>query len=146
MVAAWEKGTCCPSCGQFVKVYRRKLNSAMAVALISVYRYFEQPSADEWLHVAKHLVSRKIQRSDEAKLVYWDLLRPLSAERPDGSKRNGFYKITEKGRQFVRGEINVPAYVNVFNQTVYGFSDETTSIVEALGSRFNYAELMGKTQ
>ena len=38
--ANYEKGCDCPTCGQFVKLYKRKLNSGMAKTLIILEQYF----------------------------------------------------------------------------------------------------------
>jgi hypothetical protein len=129
----------------------------MARILIHIHRYFEQPNADEWLHVPRYLASKGVVEpgGDVGKLAHWGLLDALSGERPDGCKHNGFYKITPLGIQFVRREVQVPKYIFLYNQTVYGFSNgsdrpmdlevkrEMTDIREALGRKFNYAELMG---
>lgn len=151
MAAASKGGTECPCCGQFVKLYRRRLNNALAHALILMVN--RPKTSDPWFHVPTYLASQTatatIRGGDWAKLTYWDLIEPLAAERRDGSKRSGFYKVTDKGYQFARGRITVPKYAYVYNSTLYGFSDgdkypmQTTTIREALGAKFNYAELMG---
>jgi len=143
-----ERGTICPCCGQFVKLYKRKLNSAMAHALIRIHKHFRRNPDLNWLHVPDFLRDHKIARADEAKLVLWGLLQGSGEMREDGSKRSGFYKLTDLGQRFVMREERVPKYVYIYNQTVYGFSDgshwprELTDVGDALGDHFNYAELM----
>lgn len=147
-----EEGTVCPACEQFVKLYKRKLYSTMALALVRVYKYFTSPNASEWLHLPKYLASTtdawRFAGGDEAKLVYWGFLEALGGAREDDSRRNGFYKITENGVKFIKGEIVVPKYTYIYNQDVWGQSDgtffprEMTDIHEAFGSRFSYRDLM----
>jgi hypothetical protein len=135
-------GVDCPCCGQLVKIYKRKLNSSMARALMLIYQYFQRPDAEEWLHVPSLLAENDQNRSDEAKLQHWGLITQMQGKRADGSKRVGYYKMTDHGKQFVLGEVRVPQHALLFNQKFFGFSFETTNIYEALGDKFNYDELM----
>ena len=142
---AWREGIDCPCCGQFVKLYRRKVTSSMARGLISVYHYFERPNAEEWLHVPGFLKSSTLC-GDFSKLRHWELveLQPFQ-EREDGSKRAGYYRITEVGREYVRGEILIDKYRYEYNGQVRKVTDADTtqaSIKDALGSKFDYRELM----
>lgn len=145
-----EKGAICPCCDQYVKIYKRKLNSSMACGLVYVYNYFRSPEALPWLHLPGFFTEKKICSSNDGGLLrHWELIEPMVSERKDGSWRNGHYKITSKGVAFVKGEISVPKYVYIYSQNVLGFSDgdkypkEDTTIQDSLGENFNYRELMG---
>lgn len=143
VIAGRERGMICPCCDQFIKVYNRKLNSAMAYSLILIHRYFQRPDAEEWLHVERYLKPRpQIDCHDFPKLRFWNLLKAMQGTRDDGSKRMGFYKITDLGIRFAQNQSRLPKRAAIVIDTAIGFSDETTNIVEALGSRFNYLELM----
>lgn len=139
-------GVTCPTCGQLCKLYKRKLNSTMALALILIYQFFKTHPHADWLHVAAFLVKVKrdssIAGGDVVKLRYWGLLERAHGERDDGSDRVGRYKITAVGKQFVEGRIAVPRYVYLYNQLLLRLSEEMTTIREALSDRFNYDELM----
>lgn len=143
-----EKGGECPCCDQYVKIYRRNLNSGMANVLLRVHRYFLRHPDHEWLHVSKFLAEHKIQRADEAKLCFWGLLIKQGGERKDGSKRNGFYRISEKGIEFAEGRLAVPKYVWLLNNKVLGFSNgvdypqATVTVQDALSDQFDYREIM----
>ena len=138
-------GTGCPCCGQFVKLYRRKITSSMAQGLISVYHYFKRPDAAEWLQVPSFLKSSTLC-GDFSKLRYWDLVEPMpKQERPDGSKRAGYYRITEAGIAYAEGA-TIDQYRYEYNghrRTIDDPDLTQHSIKDALGSKFNYAELMG---
>lgn len=145
-------GVVCPCCDRFLKIYRRNLNSGMAHVLLRVYRFFQQHKEQGWLHVSHFLREHKIQRADEAKLCHWELLERRSGSRTDGSKRNGFYRLTEKGRAFCEMQIRVPKYVFLQNNKTLGYSDGkyvgvpvTVNIQEAMGDRFDYREVMSWT-
>jgi hypothetical protein len=141
-----KKGAVCPCCEQGAKIYQRKLSSSMAAALILIRRAFRKQS--DWLHVPEYLTEVAangaiIRGGDWAKLVHWGLLEAKDDEkRKDGSRRVGFYKITQLGIDFVEGRVRVPRYVYIYAQKRVGVSDKTTSVQEALGDRFNYGEMM----
>jgi len=145
----WLEGASCPVCNQYVKLYHRKITSSMAYGLILVYRYFRIHPEAEFVHVSDYLNTLEIDGAirntgDITKLRYWGLIDSDKTVREDGSKRSGFWTITEKGKQFVRGEITVPSHVKIFNNKYFGFTGEHITIREALQNKFNYDELMNQ--
>lgn len=140
-----EKGTSCPCCGQFVKLYKRPLTSSMAYGLILMYKL-----KLEWIHIEDYFKSLphlpSSIRGDVAKLKYWGLLEARMGLRPDGSKRNGYYRVTPKGKEFVEGKTVVPSHVKLYNNKFLGFDNDYVSIKQSLGKKFNYGELMGYVQ
>ena len=142
-------GASCPCCNQFVKRYKRKLNSSMAHALILIYKYFDNHDMN-WLHVPSYLSqissSATVRGGDWSKLRYWGMIEAESAVRSDGSERVGNYRITNLGKRFVRREVRVLKFVFLYNgDVVAGDGDDTRIYIdEALGEKFNYNELMGK--
>ena len=140
------KGAQCPCCHQRVQFYKRTLTSTMAYTLIILERHFRTNS--DWLHVPKYLsavgAKEASRGGDYAKLRDWGLIEPKPGKRDDDSSRTGYWKITERGRAFVRGEIRVHKIIEMYNQkpTGRGVSDETVSIQEALGVNFDYSKLM----
>lgn len=142
-------GCHCPTCGQHAKLYKRPINSTMALALCLIYQHFKKHPHHVWLHIAQFLIQVKrdstIAGGDVVKLRYWGLLERAVGERDDGSNRVGTYRITELGKNFVEGKIAVPKYVFLYNQRLFRLSEEMTTIHGALGTRFNYAQLMEAT-
>lgn len=141
-----KTGAVCPLCRQLVKLYSREITSSMAYVLILLHRHFQ--SDKNWLHVPSFLtnvstVGAAVRGGDWAKLRYWDLIEEKpKTERKDGSKRAGFYRMTEKGHQFVRGETKVPRAVLLYADKFLGFDEGEVSIQECLGKEFDYADLM----
>lgn len=136
------KGVVCPCCEHMVRVYKRPLNASMAQSLIAIFHYF-QDNAD-WLHAPSYLKNLKLNgNNDVGLLVHWGLLEAKEGERADGCRHNGFYKITDKGRAFVNEGLVIPRHVFLTNATFLGLSEETTTIRDALGEKFNFDELMG---
>jgi len=137
--AQWETGSDCPCCGQRVQLYRRKLNSSMAYALLLVVR----DTTGDWLHVPTHKDLARLG-GDFAKLRFWRLIEERSETNDaSGGPHAGYWRVTFRGRLFARGCIAVPRYVFVYNKRVRRVGDKLTTITDALGDRFSYPELMG---
>jgi hypothetical protein len=135
-----SKGYICECCGQFVKAYTRKLNVSMALVLILMFR---SGKTGYW-HIEKWLkeIGKPELRADYHKLRFWGLIEAKSGEREDGSKRNGYYKITGRGIAFADGKITVQESVVIFNNKFRNFEGEEIDIRMALRNKFNYDELM----
>lgn len=138
-----EKGVHCPCCGQFCKLYRRKIHSAMAAGLCWIYQYYlKHPTAD-WIHLSEFFVRLGRDSSDTAKLRHWGLLEAKGGVRDDGSDRVGYYRITELGQHFVEERVAVPKYIWIHNQQVWGVDGTKTIMIrDALGEKFRYDDLM----
>jgi hypothetical protein len=50
--------------------------------------------------------------------------------------------VTRLGARFVRGEIRIAKYARVYNGRCLGLEGEPVDIRDALGTQFNYSELM----
>lgn len=142
----WEKGTDCPACGQLVKKYVRKLNSGMARGLIVAYR-IDQEKGQDWFHISELLTKKIAAGANELqKLRFWKLVEQKTHNDDPDKKHSGFWRLTERGRLFVTNGVLVPRCITMYNQKFLGYEDENDliSIREALGSKFNYRELMGE--
>jgi hypothetical protein len=115
-------------------VYRRKLNSRMARAAIRIYR---SHGIDGWVH----LPSVAGDGCEGGKLRYWGLLIEEPELREDGG-RSGWWRLTSPGLQFVRREMRVPKYARIYDSRCLGLVGEPVDIVDCLGEKFDYRELM----
>ena len=147
--AKLDDGAHCGVCLQYAKRYRRPLTSAMAYALVIVSRA-QMRSQDEFVHVENLLKNTpgipSSLRGDFAKLVHWGLVAPAWGKRTDGSKRNGFYKVTPAGYDWVHGRIAIPSHVVIYNNRREGHEGEPIDIRGALGKQFDYNEIMHDQQ
>lgn len=133
-----DEGHTCPLCKQFAKVYRRKINSTQARALIIIHRQ----CGTDWAYLPSLRMALAPHHSnEEPKLRYWGLLEERPINRGDGG-RAGEWRVTELGQRFVKGEVTVQKYARIYNGHCLGFVGERISIREALGDKFNYDELM----
>lgn len=130
-----DEGTSCPVCGQHAKVYKRKLNSGMARSLILMY----QAGGLDWIHVPTTVGSRS---REEGKLRYWGLVEEETERREDGG-RAGYWRVTPVGELFVNGVSTVYSHARIYDGRCLGLQGDQIDIKQALGSKFDYSELMG---
>lgn len=132
------EGTICPCCDQLAKKYQRILLGSMVRSLIDLYH---QQTNVYPIHVTK-IKGASAGGGSFALLRHWGLIK--EAEKTDTVTRtSGFWFITYKGRDFLKANIQVPKYLDTYNGKILGFSDEMISVKDALGNKFDYAELMG---
>lgn len=134
--ALCEEGVECPCCGQLSRLWKRKLNSNMAVFLISLVRAWNANGREPVHHTACSYVGR-----DYPLVARFGLA--CTMENDDDSKRtSGMWEPTSDGVDFVHDRLNVRRYVLIFDNRVIGFTGETIGVREALGDSFNYRELL----
>lgn len=130
-----DVGVECPLCEQFAKVYRRKIHAGMAADLIRVYARKQR----QWHHVRTVLGH---DGGDYAKLQHWGLIVESGERRADGSTRAGWWAITAAGEAYVHNQLTVPKYARLYAGRCLNLTGDLVSVRDALGKRFNYAELM----
>lgn len=131
-----DEGHRCPVCTQNAKVYKRPLNSAMARGLIEMYH---RNGVDEFVHV-----NEIPGHSHElAQASWWGLIEEEKRQRPDGG-RTGWWMLTYLGWQFVLGRATIEKYAHVYDGRVLRFSGDRVDIRAALGTKFDYQDLMSR--
>ena len=111
----------CPCCSQVVKLYPRTITKSMVMALSVIAR--RGPIAPDDIGT---------RGGDYGKLVYWGMILRV----------NKLWRITTQGRLFLSGELHVPKWMLVYNDTVMGASIRHMDVHEAVGERFSFEELM----
>ena len=141
LLAKWNDGCLCPVCGQTVKLYTRKLNHGMTVFLIALYKL--DRSGQKYIHVKDVLGSlgQYTKSLDYSVLEHFGLIRK-KIETTDDKRSSGFWKITLKGTDFVKVKIRILSKVKIYNNKFYGLTGQRVNVVEALGTKFDYKELM----
>ena len=124
-VGVQNDGILCPCCGQFDKIYRRKLNTGMAQALYEFYTVAEKDPV--------HIRNIQVRGGDYAKLQYWGLLADCQF---------GMWQVTDAGEAFLRGIVAVQQYADVYHGQLLQFSGAYTMFATAAGSKFDKTELM----
>ena len=127
----------CPTCGQTVCVRRRPLNAGQARSMVRLYQ-LDPEGTGQFFHLPTQVGSRD---REEGKLRHWGLLEEEHVVRPDGG-RAGYWRLTTKGRRFVRGAIRVPRHALIYNRRCLGLDDtEHVDIHDVLGHPFDLREL-----
>lgn len=136
--------TVCPCCDRPSKVYARSFYSAHARALIGLY----------WLDKKHPNDSFKIGRFADgitkhfAIVKFWGLAIDAQFEPEDnidGQKRTtGLWKITENGRKFIENKLKITEKVILENNHLIAFEGEKIDVQGALGTKFNYQDLMNE--
>lgn len=133
----------CECCGSFVKAYKRSFNGNMAVALLLLYKF----NMRGFVKVEDFLLKNGQKRcGDFSYLTHFGLLEKKVADRKDGSPRNGYYRITPAGIDFAANRTTVAAKFIMAQGKCTGFEGEQINIIQALGKKFDYNQLMGNFQ
>lgn len=145
-----DTGEHCPCCGQFARWYVRKLHSSIAASLIFFYKNFEYNKfthKNDLIAKAKHpWLSSALGGGDFSKAALWGLIEEKPKNPSDRGRTSGYWRLTNRGVDFVCGKTQVQSHVRLYNGKVFGFTGDKVSIIDCLGKRFSYAELMGGGQ
>lgn len=116
-----EKTKRCEHCGASLKIFWRRLTPGLVSALVEAIKYVHGANKNEF-HLQKHLPSlTKTQYNNFQKLRFHALVAKI-----DG--KAGYWLITARGGEFLRGERAVPMRVSTFRNKVVGHSEETVHI------------------
>lgn len=138
-----KPGVECPACTQNVGMMLRPMTDEMARALIAMHL---ADTPDGWVKVQNMTYpdgSPVVRGGDWTKLKHWGFIEGKEAQRADGNPRNGYWRLTDLGRQFLAGTLSVPRRVHIFNDERHGMDGPLITIRDALDSPFHYAEAMG---
>ena len=133
----FKAGASCPCCGKYVKAYKRKLNAGMARALIIIYKLTKNGNS---IHVQDRFTKLGLRATtmDYAYLEKWNLIQSHGT--------NGYWSVTQRGKEFVEDDIDLPDHCLVYNTKVYHWSDKLINIDIALTSEFDIDEIMKITE
>lgn len=117
-----KAGTECPCCGRYAKVYRRSITLSQVKFLARLYNIARKRDPANptgvWVKTGIPEAGREKETlatrgGDYAKLRWapWSLIEEREGERPDGSARVGYWRITERGIEFLLGAVRLPKYV-----------------------------------
>lgn len=116
----------CPCCDQSAKIYPRTISGTMAKQLAILYR------RNGWTYYRDLATDHPSGDKDYGKLHYWGLADG------DGSAN---WRITDLGRQFVEGAVEMPRVAKVYNGEVVGWSDDYVTFADCTDG-FDLATLM----
>lgn len=133
-----KAGINCPCCGRYAKVYKRPIDATTATLLIEAYRRFDLNT----FHI-NELVHEKKPATGFSVLRYWGLVEFSKNPDPFDKHTTGFWKVTERGKRWVKQEVKIPKYRLLFDNTVLGTEGPHIGLFEV--PKFNKEELLNDT-
>ncbi len=136
-----RKGEECPCCRRHARVYRRRLDSGNARALLLLVELHAR--GEQWVSI--HRIVQKLGTSgiDASKLARWGLIEAKPSLSDPAKRTSGMWRPTPAGISFALGRSTVPKFADVYDgKTLRLDATQRVHIREALGKRFDYAALM----
>lgn len=133
--AIYGKGGHCPCCGRFGKVYSRKINSTMAKSLIWLAK------SPDWVDVPNTAPKSIVRSNQLPTLRWWGLVERKPSGDPK-QKHSGIWRVTQSGRDFSNGLINLPQTVNTYAGTPVSFGGPRIKIGQCFKTYYDYQEVM----
>lgn len=136
-VAHEKKGTTCPCCGRLARISKRRIYKRMAKVMLWLSREFERTG--DWVVLKEGPLFRG---GDNAKLALWHLVQTRPKREVEKNKRNsGEWMPTAFGLRFAKGEVKVPKFVYVYNNTILGYSESWVLLSDCLEGDFNLEDI-----
>lgn len=115
----------CPHCGAGMKAFWHTLNPGLVSVLIKCIQFVHEHNQNQF-HLQRDLHLSVNEFSNFTKLRFHALVAKVD-EKP------GYWLITARGGQFLRGEITVPQRVKTFRNKVLDHSTELIHINQLKG-------------
>ena len=140
-IAIEEDGTNCPCCHRWGKINGYQITSTHVRGMIWMLQNF--PEGD-WVDLGK--APPWILRSKSmSTLQHWGLLESKTKGMDEDTRGSGLWRLTPLGRDFVYRQTTMPKHAFVFDNKLLKHSEEHIDVIQALGKKFSYAELMSTT-
>lgn len=121
---------CCPTCGASMVVHRQRISKGLAKLLIQFKSKVVELDRNE-IHLQKDLSLTNNQFGNFQKLRYHGLIAKVYDEETKLHK-TGYWLLTRKGNQFVKGQISTAQSVFTFRNQLVGKSVYCVFISEVL--------------
>ncbi|MFA6118098.1 MAG: hypothetical protein WC729_29195 [Sphingomonas sp.] len=150
----WKDGAICPCCAQPAKVYPWKLIFRTAVGLRDFYRLDRLTPGRYWHRADAMRVSTHPDLYQSGAVVMghrWELLEeksgtPESEAEEEDKFKDGFWRITQLGRDFVEDKVKMPKTLLLYNNKVVGRIDHPlVSFSDSLSVKFSRKQMMGRS-
>ncbi len=146
--AVERRGTECPCCDRWGKIYRTPLGTGMVRSLMAFYSLQVKRGPGEWIFwhdVQTWLIDHGCSlATNYAGLRYWDLIEPRPVNTNPKTKSSGFWRVTSRGRRFVLEEEEVPSHALLYNKRRLRYDGLNIGIKTAAKKEFDYPKLMSE--
>lgn len=138
-------GVDCPVCFQRAKVYPRALTSVAVRALTALYLEHGR-SAGHMPTIAKDRLRDVAHQGGYLVLSqYWGLMVDERSIRTDGG-RAGYWRVTDLGEAFLRGQRTVPKYALIYNGVRLELRGDPVTAASLAGDSFDYQAIMARAE
>lgn len=104
------EGGCCPVCDRFGRIHARPINATMVASLVWLIGAPES-ARKGWVHVPSTAPRFVVKTNQLSALRWWKLAEYLPGY-------SGFWRATETGKAFARGDIPVERKAHIYNADV----------------------------
>jgi hypothetical protein len=142
-----DGGSMCPCCDRMGRLNKYTLNSSMVAALLWMSRTVTLD--DGWVKMGKKAPAWILASKAFSTMKFWGFVEP--APKMDIFERNaigmktktsGHWRVTAKGYEFLKGQLQVPSAAIVYNDELFGWVDESVNFFQAISKQFDYNEMM----
>ncbi len=142
-----KKGANCPCCQGYIKTYSRSINSANAMCLIELYNISEKHGykfyhLNELKELSKKFM-KMVNGGEFARMRHYGFI--VDQPKADGDKKKkttGYWMLTSKGKEFVKGHSKVYKNMLLLNNQVLGYEGDLVTIEDCLTEKFSYQKIM----
>lgn len=135
----------CPTCGQMCGIYKQSLIDNHAVMLIGLYNLSMDREGNPYGAYHQNAYATVGTKSHGFALcAKFGLIGTPSPDEFEDKKYSGRWYLTRLGRQFVEGKAKCPASLEIYNNKIIKFSKKQVSIIDVLGTKFSYKDLMSR--
>lgn len=131
----------CPCCKRFGKYNAFTITQKNAQALVWIYK---NGGVDDWANTAKNAPREFMQAKTFTNMRYWGLIEPHPNDNKE-KKGSGYWRITQKGINYMNGQMRLPKKAFVYNRKLVGFGEQQIYFSECFKERFNFEEVMNTT-
>lgn len=121
----------CPYCGASLKEYWHKLTPLLVNGLVKMKQKIINKNENR-IHLQNDLNLSKTEYNNFQKLRFHGLIAHYKDK--NGKKENGYWLITKRGNEFLKGSLAIPSRVKTFRNHVIDHDDHLVHIADVIGS------------
>lgn len=118
----------CPTCHQQSFIYRHGISKGMVSAL-SKFKKAVLVKGENSVHTRRDMDGTDYELT-KGEYANWTMLRYHGLVAKDDDAGKGYWLLTRRGNQWLKGEVAIPRYVFVLNNEVQGSGPELVSARE----------------
>lgn len=120
----------CTHCGARMKKYWHSITPGLVKTLVKIYEAVSKKGENK-IHPHKEMQLTTSEHMNMTKLRFHGL---IAKYRDEGEVERGFWVITSRGADFLKGKIQIPGKVLTFRNKVESHDDQMVTITEVMRS------------